>query len=48
MALIDYMKDKAQRHPRRLLEVYKLLLDNHERYDQMIKAVKRARNRTHG
>ena len=47
MALIDYMKDKAQRHPRRLLEVYKLLMDNHERYDQMIKAVKRARNRTH-
>ena len=47
MALIDYMKDKAQRHPRRLLEVYKLLMDNHERYDQMIKAVKRARKRTH-
>lgn len=47
MALIGYMKDKAQRYPRRLLQVYKLLVDNHERYDQMIKAVKRARNRTH-
>lgn len=45
--LIDYMIDKAQRYPRGLRSLNEGLSDFRERLDQTVKAVKRARGRTH-
>jgi hypothetical protein len=45
--LSAYMLDKAQRDPRGLRSLNKLLAEFRERLDQIVNAVKRARERTH-
>ena len=44
--LVDYMTDRVDHYPRALRDLRNLLMDYQSRGDAMIKAVKRARNRT--
>jgi len=45
--LLDYMRRRAERYPRELNQLQKVLADLDERITQTIKAVKKARDRTH-
>ena len=45
--LLDYMVDRVNRFPHGLRDLRKTLLDYQVRVDEMIKAVKKARTRTH-
>jgi hypothetical protein len=45
--LLDYMVDRVNRFPHGLRDLRKTLLDYEVRVDEMIKAVKKARTRTH-
>jgi hypothetical protein len=46
--LLAYMMDKAERYPRDLELIYRILTEFKERMDQVVKAVRRNRDRTHG
>ncbi len=45
--LLDYMLDRVDHYPQALRDLRKDLLETNERYKQMIKAVKKAKGRTH-
>lgn len=46
--LLAYMMDKAERYPRDLEMIHRILTDLRERLDQVVKSVRRDRDRTHG
>lgn len=45
--LVDYMVDRVNHYPQALRDLRKTLLDTNERFRQMVRAVRKARNRTH-
>lgn len=45
--LIDYMVDRVNHYPQALRDLRKALLDTNERFKQMVRAVRKARSRTH-
>ncbi len=45
--LLEYMTDKVNNYPKTMRDLRKLLLDWSKRHQQAVKAVRRARNRTH-
>ncbi len=45
--LYAYMRKKVERHPHALRDLRDLLTDRDERFDEMVKAVKKAKGRTH-
>ncbi len=45
--LVDYMVDRVNYYPQALRDLRKALLDTNERFKQMVRAVRKARSRTH-
>ncbi|UCC31303.1 MAG: hypothetical protein JSU86_03320 [Phycisphaerales bacterium] len=45
--LIDYMVDRVNHYPQALRDLRKMLLDSRERFKETVRAVRKARSRTH-